>query len=118
MCFFESRIFSGLAGFWGMLTATTTSSRAAYVASRSLDSGLCVVFRSGAVIGLSVVTLALVDYSIWFIVLNTCFDDIGNTNELLYASNSMLTFSKYFLISLFQVSVVEYSQNLLMLVLT
>ena len=76
-----------------MLTSTTALSRAAYATLRSLDAGLRVVFRSGAVMGLSVVGLVLVDYSICLFVLNTFFDDIGNTNKLLYVSNSMLTFS-------------------------
>ena len=91
--FLSAGFFSGLAGFCGMRTATTASSRAAYAASRSLDSGLRVAFRSGAVMGLSVVGLALVDYSIWFFILNTFFDDVGNTNKLVYVTNSMLTFS-------------------------
>ncbi|MDR2340859.1 MAG: sodium-translocating pyrophosphatase [Puniceicoccales bacterium] len=68
--FLTGGFFSGLAGFLGMQTATQASSRTAQAASRSLNRGLKVAFRSGAVMGLTVVGLALLDYSFWFYVLN------------------------------------------------
>ncbi len=60
---------SGLAGWFGMKTATWASSRTAAGAQKSLNAGLQVAFRSGAVMGLTVVGLALLDISIWFGVL-------------------------------------------------
>jgi len=68
--FLTGGFFSGLAGFFGMKTATYASARAAHAANQSLNKGLVVAFRSGAVMGLVVVGLALLDISIWFIILN------------------------------------------------
>ncbi|MDR1456820.1 MAG: sodium-translocating pyrophosphatase [Puniceicoccales bacterium] len=68
--FLTGGFFSGLAGFFGMQTATQASSRTAQAASKSINQGLKVAFRSGAVMGLTVVGLALLDYSFWFYVLN------------------------------------------------
>jgi K(+)-stimulated pyrophosphate-energized sodium pump len=68
--FLTGGFFSGLAGFFGMKTATYASNRAAQAASHSLNSGLRVAFRSGAVMGLTVVGLALLDIGAWFIILN------------------------------------------------
>src|SRR5665647_2912419 len=68
--FLTGGFFSGLAGFFGMKTATYASARAAHAANQSLNKGLTVAFRSGAVMGLVVVGLALLDISAWFIILN------------------------------------------------
>jgi K(+)-stimulated pyrophosphate-energized sodium pump len=68
--FITGGFFSGLAGFFGMKTATFASARVAQAASESLDQGLKLAFRSGAVMGLVVVGLALLDISIWFMILN------------------------------------------------
>jgi K(+)-stimulated pyrophosphate-energized sodium pump len=68
--FLSGGFFSGLAGFFGMKTATYASARAAHAANQSLNRGLVVAFRSGAVMGLVVVGLALLDISGWFILLN------------------------------------------------
>ncbi|MDR0727302.1 MAG: sodium-translocating pyrophosphatase [Puniceicoccales bacterium] len=68
--FLTGGFFSGLAGFFGMQTATQASSRTAQAAAKSLNRGLRVAFRSGAVMGLTVVGLALLDYSFWFYILN------------------------------------------------
>ena len=62
--------FSGLAGFFGMKTATYASARTANAARQSMDAGLKIAFRSGAVMGLTVVGLGLLDIAIWFLVLN------------------------------------------------
>ena len=67
--FVTGGFFSGLAGWFGMKTATWASSRTAAAAERSLNQGLQVAFRSGAVMGLTVVGLALLDISFWFAVL-------------------------------------------------
>jgi K(+)-stimulated pyrophosphate-energized sodium pump len=61
--FLTGGFFSGLAGFFGMKTATSGHARAAHAANQSLDAGLRVAFRSGAVMGLVVVGLALLDIS-------------------------------------------------------
>ena len=85
--FLTGGFFSGLAGFFGMKTATYASARTANAARQSLDAGLRVAFRSGAVMGLTVVGLGLLDIAIWFIVLNR-FDP----NGLISITTTMLTF--------------------------
>ena len=69
--FLTGGFFSGLAGFFGMKTATFASARTANAAQKSLNRGLRVAFRSGAVMGLVVVGLGLLDISLWFILLNS-----------------------------------------------
>jgi K(+)-stimulated pyrophosphate-energized sodium pump len=71
--FLTGGFFSGLAGFFGMKTATYASARAANAANHSLNKGLVVAFRSGAVMGLVVVGLGLLDISIWFLILNSIY---------------------------------------------
>ncbi|MDR3317500.1 MAG: sodium/proton-translocating pyrophosphatase, partial [Puniceicoccales bacterium] len=92
--FWTAGLGSGLAGFIGMKTATEASSRAAFAASKSLNHGLRVAFRSGAVMGLSVVGLALLDYSFWFLVLNI-FDDavMPHNDRMIVITSTMLTFA-------------------------
>jgi len=67
--FLSGGFFSGLCGFLGMKTATEASSRTAFAAKTSLNKGLVVAFRSGAVMGLIVVGFGLIDISAWFYVL-------------------------------------------------
>jgi K(+)-stimulated pyrophosphate-energized sodium pump len=67
--FLSGGIFSGLCGYLGMATATEASSRTIFAAKDSLNKGLQVAFRSGAVMGLVVVGFGLLDISIWFYVL-------------------------------------------------
>ncbi len=64
--FLTGGFFSGLAGWFGMKTATWASSRTAAGAQKSLNQGLQVAFRSGAVMGLTVVGLGLLDITTWF----------------------------------------------------
>jgi len=85
--FLTGGFFSGLAGFFGMKTATYASARTANAARESLNAGLKVAFRSGAVMGLTVVGLGLLDIAIWFVVLNQ-FD----TDGLISITTTMLTF--------------------------
>ena len=85
--FLTGGFFSGLAGFFGMKTATYASARTANAARKSLDSGLKVAFRSGAVMGLTVVGLGLLDIAIWFVVLS-----IFDTDGLISITTTMLTF--------------------------
>ncbi len=68
IAFITAGFFSGAAGFIGMRTATNASARTANAARESLDGGLRVAFRGGAVMGLSVVGFALLDMSLWFIL--------------------------------------------------
>ena len=91
--FISAGFFSGLAGYVGMQTATRASSRSAFAASQSLDKGLKVAFRSGAVMGLTVVGLALLDYSIWFTILSLFEKNIPQTDRLIIITSSMLTFA-------------------------
>jgi K(+)-stimulated pyrophosphate-energized sodium pump len=90
--FLTGGLFSGLAGFFGMKTATYAAARVAHAASISLDQGLKLAFRSGAVMGLVVVGLALLDISIWFLVLNAFIDDADPGHKLLVITTTMLTF--------------------------
>jgi K(+)-stimulated pyrophosphate-energized sodium pump len=64
--FITGGFFSGLAGFIGMKTATLASNRTAAGCRKSLNQGLQVAFRSGAVMGLTVVGLGLLDITLWF----------------------------------------------------
>ncbi|MBR3090905.1 MAG: sodium-translocating pyrophosphatase [Bacteroidetes bacterium] len=90
--FLTGGFFSGLAGFIGMKTATLASARTANAATRSLNSGLKVAFRSGAVMGLTVVGLGLLDISIWYIILNNFVNDVTGTQKLIVVTTTMLTF--------------------------
>ena len=85
--FLTGGFFSGLAGFFGMKTATYASGRTANAARKSLDAGLKIAFRSGAVMGLTVVGLGLLDIAIWFVVLNWLTDE-----SLIAITTTMLTF--------------------------
>ncbi len=90
--FITGGFFSGLAGFFGMKTATYASNRAAWAANESLNKGLKVAFRSGAVMGLVVVGLALLDISIWFVVLNYFIEDASQAHKMIVITTTMLTF--------------------------
>ena len=88
--FLTGGFFSGLAGFFGMKTATYASARTANAARDSLDKGLKVAFRSGAVMGLVVVGLGLLDIAIWFLILNHFYH--GDSMALITITTTMLTF--------------------------
>lgn len=90
--FLTGGFFSGLAGFIGMKTATYASARTAHAASESLNRGLKVAFRSGAVMGLVVVGLGLLDISAWYLVLEWFYNDITTTQKLVIITTTMLTF--------------------------
>src|SRR5574344_151026 len=89
--FLTGGFFSGLAGFIGMKTATYASARTANAARRSLNDGLKLAFRSGAVMGLVVVGLGLLEISIWYLVLNYFVDATG-AQKLTVITTTMLTF--------------------------
>ena len=89
--FLTGGFFSGLAGFIGMKTATYASARTANAAMRSLNSGLKLAFRSGAIMGLTVVGLGLLDISVWYLVLDHFIDATG-PQKLVVITTTMLTF--------------------------
>ena len=90
--FLTGGLFSGLAGFIGMKTATYASARTANAARRSLNSGLKVAFRSGAVMGLTVVGLGLLDIALWWLILNAFVEDASVTHKMVVITTTMLTF--------------------------
>ena len=88
--FLTGGFFSGLAGFFGMKTATYASARTANAARKGLDRGLKIAFRSGAVMGLVVVGLGLLDIALWFVVLENFYR--GEHMSLVTITTTMLTF--------------------------
>ncbi|URW80071.1 sodium-translocating pyrophosphatase [Xiashengella succiniciproducens] len=90
--FLTGGCFSALAGFFGMKAATTASARVANACRDSLNSGLRLAFRSGAVMGLVVVGLVLADISIWFTVLNHFIEDMEGGYKLMTICAIMVTF--------------------------
>lgn len=94
IAFLTGGFFSGLAGFLGMKTATYASARTANAARHSLNKGLQIAFRSGAVMGLVVVGLGLLDISFWYILLNAVLpvDALNPTSKLTLITTTMLTF--------------------------
>jgi len=85
--FITGGFFSGLAGFFGMKTATYASARAANAAQRSLNDGLQLAFRSGAVMGLVVVGLGLLDISVWFYALQYIIGALDSTTNAVIAAD-------------------------------
>ena len=75
--FLTGGFFSALAGYFGMSTATLASNRTAQGARKSLNAGLQIAFRSGAVMGLVVVGLGLLDISMWFAILYWLVPSLG-----------------------------------------
>lgn len=94
VAFLTGGFFSGLSGYLGMKTATNASTRTANAARKSLDSGLRIAFRSGAVMGLVVVGLGLLDISFWYLILDYFVpEDAGTpTAKLCMITTTMLTF--------------------------
>ena len=90
--FLTGGFFSGLAGFFGMKTATYASARTTNAVRRSLNSGLQIAFRSGAVMGLVVVGLALLDISTWYLILDFFVEDADAGHKLIMITTTMLTF--------------------------
>ena len=94
VAFLTGGFFSGLSGFLGMNTATYASARTANAARGSLNGGLRIAFRSGAVMGLVVVGLGLLDISFWYLLLNAVIpaDTLTPTHKLCVITTTMLTF--------------------------
>lgn len=94
VAFLTGGFFSGLSGYLGMKTATYASARTANAARKSLNRGLRIAFRSGAVMGLVVVGLGLLDISFWYLLLEWCIpeDALNPTSKLCVITTTMLTF--------------------------
>ena len=94
IAFLTGGFFSGLSGYLGMKTATYASARTANAARTSLNSGLRIAFRSGAVMGLVVVGLGLLDISFWYLLLNAVIPDeaLNPAHKLCVITTTMLTF--------------------------
>ena len=111
IAFLTGGFFSGLCGFLGMKTATNASARTAHGASFSLNRGLQIAFRSGAVMGLVVVGFALLDIAAWYWFLNSVIftpehmqnglhflgltfvhEGIDETQKMIEITTTMLTF--------------------------
>lgn len=93
IAFLTGGFFSGLSGYFGMKTATAASARTANAARTSLNGGLRIAFRSGAVMGLVVVGLGLLDISFWYLLLDALIPDSENpTTKLCIITTTMLTF--------------------------
>ena len=90
--FISGGFFSGLAGYIGMKTATYASGRVANACRHSLDAGLQIAFRSGAVLGLTVVGLAMLDIGAWYWVLDWFYGDMELSMRLVVITTTMLTF--------------------------
>ena len=90
--FISGGFFSGLAGYIGMKTATYASGRVANACRHSLDAGLQIAFRSGAVLGLTVVGLAMLDIGVWYWVLDWFYEDMELSMRLVVITTTMLTF--------------------------
>ena len=94
VAFLTGGFFSCLSGYLGMKTATYASARTANAARNSLNKGLKVAFRSGALMGLVVVGLGLFDISFWYLLLDFCIpeDALNPTAKLCVITTTMLTF--------------------------
>ena len=90
--FLTGGFFSGLAGYIGMKTATYASARTANAARRNLNDGLKIAFRSGAVMGLVVVGLALLDISLWWLLLDYFVEEPTTSEKVIVITTTMLTF--------------------------
>lgn len=90
--FLTGGFFSGLCGFIGMSVATRSSSRTANAARSSLNRALQVAFSGGAVMGLMVVGLGLLDLSIWYYFLNWYYRGLDEAVRIQNITSTMLNF--------------------------
>ena len=67
--YFIGAFLSGLAGYVGMLISVKANVRTAEASRQSLQSGLTIAFKSGAITGLLVAGLALLAITIYYIIL-------------------------------------------------
>jgi K(+)-stimulated pyrophosphate-energized sodium pump len=92
LAFLTGGFFSGLSGFIGMKMATNSSARTAQAASKSLNGGLRVAFNSGAIMGMVVVGLGLLDLSIWYYILKYIYRSYELADKIRIITSAMLTF--------------------------
>ena len=85
-------LFSGLCGWFGMKVATNASTRTAFAAKQSLNDGLKVAFRAGAVMGLVVVGFALLDISAWFFLYTQGIVPLPEGDALVGMTTIMLSY--------------------------
>ena len=85
-------LFSGLCGWFGMKMATNASARTAFAAKQSLNDGLKVAFRAGAVMGLVVVGFALLDISAWFFLYTQGIVPLPEGDALVGMTTIMLSY--------------------------
>ncbi|MDR1066480.1 MAG: sodium-translocating pyrophosphatase [Clostridiales bacterium] len=90
--FLTGGFFSGLSGFIGMTIATSANSRTAHACTKSLNSGLRVAFSSGAVMGMVVVGLGLLDLSVWYYLLQWFYKALPESERIAQITSAMLTF--------------------------
>ena len=90
--FLSGGFFSALCGFIGMKVATDANSRTTEAARKSLNNGLRVAFSAGAVMGLIVVSFALLDLSIWYLILNWYYSALDIAIRMQNITSAMLTF--------------------------
>ncbi len=90
--FLTGGFFSALCGFIGMKIATNANARTAHAASVSLNAGLKIAFSAGAVMGLIVVSFALLDLSIWYIILNEYYSNLAVAERMIHITSALLTF--------------------------
>lgn len=84
--------FSALSGYIGMKISTRANSRTATAAEHSLNKGLNVAFSAGAVMGMVVVGLGLLDISAWFYFLKFWFRHLPEAESIRLITSAMLTF--------------------------
>lgn len=94
LAFLTGGLLSGICGWLGMKTATHAAHRTAAGAQKSLNDGLVVAFRAGAVMGMVVVGFGLLDTSCWFLILRYIAPSLiaGFEMDLLQIVVVMLTF--------------------------
>ncbi|MGL5353037.1 MAG: sodium-translocating pyrophosphatase [Clostridium sp.] len=90
--FITGGFFSGLSGFLGMKVATNSNARTTNAAKKSLNGALKVAFSSGAVMGLVVVGLALLDLGIWYYILDWYYSALPEADRIAQITGAMLTF--------------------------
>lgn len=90
--FISGGIFSGASGFLGMKIATNSNARTAHAAKESLNGALKVAFSSGAVMGLVVVGLALIDISMWYHILNYYYKALPEAERMVQITSNLITF--------------------------
>ncbi|MBN1157342.1 sodium-translocating pyrophosphatase [Candidatus Woesearchaeota archaeon] len=90
--FLTGGFFSGLCGFIGMKIATNSNARTAQAVTKSLNSGLRIAFSAGAVMGIIVVSFALLDLSAWFLVLNWHYSQLAMAERIVHITSALLTF--------------------------